>query len=68
MQTLWIHRSMEQLQHLIVRRSCNGIARQEVIASWMAIQREVTAAIDQMDKEYDIITQPQKLNVALLLK
>ena len=53
MNALWIHRSMEQLQHLIVRRSCNGIARQEVIASWMAIQREVAVAIDEMDKELD---------------
>ena len=55
MQALWIHRSMEQLQHLIVRRSCNNaVARQDVIASWMAIQREVTVAIDEMDKEYAI--------------
>lgn len=53
MNALWIHRSMEQLQHLMIRRSCNGIARQEVIASWMAIQREVAVAIDQMDKEYE---------------
>ena len=54
MNALWIHRSMEQLQHLIVRRSCNNaVARQDVIASWMAIQREVAVAIDEMDKEYE---------------
>ena len=54
MQTLWIHRSMEQLQNLIVRRSCNNaVARQDVVAAWMAIQRQVTVAIDQMDKEYE---------------
>jgi hypothetical protein len=55
---------MEQLQHLIIRRSCNGIARQEVIASWMAIQREVAVAIDEMDKHYEVEQKklPLKLN------
>ena len=55
MQALWIHRSMEHLQNLIVRRACNNsVPRQEVITSWMAIQREVDVAILQMDKEYAI--------------
>lgn len=64
MNALWIHRSMEQLQHLMIRRSCNGIARQEVIASWMAIQREVAVAIDEMDKHYEAVEKklPPKLN------
>ena len=54
MNALWIHRSMEQLQHLMIRRSYNNaVARQDVIAAWMKIQREVTVAIDKMDKEYD---------------
>jgi len=54
MNALWIHRSMEQLQHLIIRRSCNNaVARQDVIAAWMKIQREVAVAIDEMDKEYE---------------
>ena len=54
MRQLWIHNSMEQLQNLIKRRAHNNsVARQEVIASWMKIQREVTAAIDEMDKEYE---------------
>ena len=54
MRQLWIHNSMEQLQHLIKRRANqNGVARQEVIAGWMKIQRDVTVAIDEMDKEYE---------------
>ena len=54
MNALWIHRSMEQLQHLMIRRSCNNaVARQDVIAAWIKIQREVTVAIDKMDKEYE---------------
>lgn len=54
MNALWIHRSMEQLQHLMIRRSCNNaVARQDVIAAWMKIQREVAVAIDEMDKEYE---------------
>ena len=54
MYPLWIHRSMEQLQHLIVRRSSNnGVARQEIIAGWMKIQRDVDAAIKEMDKQYE---------------
>ena len=53
MPPLWIHRSMEQLQHLINRRACNnGVARQEIIAGWMKIQRDVSDAINEMDKEY----------------
>jgi hypothetical protein len=45
---------MEQLQNLIVRRSSNnGVARQEIIAGWMKIQREVDDAINQMDKLYE---------------
>jgi hypothetical protein len=45
---------MEQLQHLIVRRSSNnGVARQEIIAGWMKIQRDVDAAIKEMDKQYE---------------
>ena len=54
MRQLWIHNSMEQLQHLIKRRANqNGVARQEIIAGWMKIQRDVTAAIDEMDKHYE---------------
>ena len=54
MNALWIHRSMEQLQHLMIRRSYNNaVARQDVIAAWMKIQREVAVAIDEMDKEYE---------------
>ena len=54
MYPLWIHITMEQLQHLIVRRSANnGVARQEIIAGWMKIQRDVDAAIKEMDKQYE---------------
>ena len=61
MYPLWIHRSMEQLQHLIVRRSSNnGVARQEIIAGWMKIQRDVDAAIKEMDKQYET-----KIKIAL---
>jgi len=53
MNALWIHRSMEQLQHLIIRRSCcNSVARQDVMYAWKNIQKEVQDAFDEMDKEY----------------
>lgn len=52
--SLWIHRSMEQLQHLIRRRACdNGVARQEIMYAWKNIQKEVHDAIEEMDKEYE---------------
>jgi len=53
MQTLWMHRAMEQLQHLIVRRTChNGVPRAEVMYQWKKIQQEMEQTIEQMDKEY----------------
>jgi hypothetical protein len=55
---------MEQLQHLIVRRSCNNaVARQDVMYAWKKIQKEVQDAFDEMDKEHTVNgIKPQKLN------
>lgn len=48
-----MHRAMEQLQHLIVRRTChNGVPRAEVMYQWKKIQQEMEQTIEQMDKEY----------------
>ena len=53
MQTLWMHRAMENLQHLIVRRTChNGVPRAEVIYQWKKIQAEMEHTIKLMDIEY----------------
>jgi len=55
MNALWIHRSMEQLQHLILRRANNNaVARHEVMYAWKNIQKEVQDAIEEMDKEYEV--------------
>lgn len=49
-----MHSAVEQLQHLINRRANhNGVARQEVIAGWMKIQREMNQTIEEMDKHYE---------------
>jgi len=53
MRQLWIHSAVEQLQHLIVRRSMgNGVARQDVIRAWYAIQRDMIEVINEMDMKY----------------
>ena len=54
MQTLWIHRAVEQLQHLIQRRAChNNVSRAEVIYQWKKIQAEMEDTITEMDKLYE---------------
>ena len=61
MQTLWMHRAMEQLQHLIVRRTChNGVPRAEVMYQWKRIQQEMEQTIEQMDKEYEANKKPNR--------
>lgn len=53
MRQLWLHSAVEQLQHLIVRRSMgNGVARQDVIRAWYTIQRDMTDVINEMDLKY----------------
>ena len=63
MNALWIHRSMEQLQHLIIRRSCcNSVARQDIMYAWKKIQKEVQDAFDEMDKEHavNVVKKPNQ--------
>lgn len=53
MRQLWLHSAVEQLQHLIVRRSMgNGVARQDVIRAWYTIQKDMTDVINEMDLKY----------------
>lgn len=54
MRVLWIHSAVEQLQHLIVRRTIGNATRQEVYSKWTAIQMEMNEVLQEMDKEYDI--------------
>jgi hypothetical protein len=53
MRELWIHSAVEQLQHLIVRRTIrNGVSREEILRQWITIQKDMNKAIQEMDKEY----------------
>ena len=53
MRQLWIHSAVEQLQHLIVRRTMrNGVSREEILREWAFIQMDMNKAIEEMDKEY----------------
>jgi len=53
MRELWIHSAVEQLQHLIVRRTINnGVSHQEILRRWSDIQKDMNCAIHQMEKEY----------------
>ena len=53
MRELWIHSAVEQLQHLIVRRTVrNGVSREEILRQWHVIQKDMNRAIQEMDKEY----------------
>jgi hypothetical protein len=53
MRELWIHSAVEQLQHLIVRRTVrNGVSREEILRQWYTIQNDMNKAIQEMDKEY----------------
>ena len=49
-----MHSAVEQLQHLIVRRTChNNVSRAEVIHSWKRIQAEMEDTILEMDRLYE---------------
>jgi len=65
MRELWIHSAVEQLQHLIVRRTVrNGVSREEVLRQWAFIQKDMNRAIQEMEKEYagsvDAISSEEK--------
>ena len=50
-----MHRAMEQLQHLIVRRTChNNVSRAEVMYQWKKIQQDTENAISEMDRLYEV--------------
>ena len=54
MRQLWMHSAMENLQHLIVRRTChNGVPRAEVMVQWKRIQEEMEKTISEMDRLYE---------------
>lgn len=54
MRQLWMHSAMENLQHLIVRRTFhNGVPRAEVMVQWKRIQEEMEKTISEMDRLYE---------------
>jgi len=46
---------VEQLQHLIVRRTIrNGVSREEILRQWALIQKDMNEAIQEMEKEVSV--------------